>query len=203
MTKEMIIEGVGYLGSLIIVVSMLMTSVKKIRIVNTIGSVIFAVYALIIRSYPTAFMNIFLIGIQIVNLVKLNKAVRNYRIIDCYKDESIVQDLLKSFDRDIHKFFPSFVTNDERKLAFLVCSDSRPVGLMVGVMEDESTLDIELDYAIPEYRDCSVGSCLYNHLSNNWKISRFLFSVPSKNHENYMKKVGYFQREDGKWELDR
>lgn len=203
MTTQMIVEGIGYLGSVLVVVAMLMTSVKKLRIINMVGSAIFAVYALIIRSYPTALMNFFLVGINIYNLFKLSRAVRNYRIIECYKDESIVQDLLRSFEKDIHRFFPSFVVNDERKLAFLVCSDSRPVGLMIGVMADDSTLEIELDYAIPEYRDCSVGSCLYDYISEHWKVTEFLFSVPSNNHEKYMQKVGYFKNENGKWELDR
>ena len=51
MTKEMIIEAVGYLGSFLVLVSFLMTSVVKLRIVNTIGSLIFMIYALIIKSY--------------------------------------------------------------------------------------------------------------------------------------------------------
>ena len=37
----MMIELVGYLGSALVVVSMLMTSVVKLRVVNTIGSAIF------------------------------------------------------------------------------------------------------------------------------------------------------------------
>ena len=64
MTKEMIIEAVGYLGSFLVLVSFLMTSVVKLRIVNTIGSLIFMIYALIIKSYPTAVMNACLVLIN-------------------------------------------------------------------------------------------------------------------------------------------
>ena len=46
MTKEFIIEMIGYLGSLLVLVSFVMTSVFKLRIVNSIGSFIFMVYAL-------------------------------------------------------------------------------------------------------------------------------------------------------------
>ena len=55
------IEIVGYAGSALVLVSFLMTSVFKLRVVNTVGSIIFAIYALIIRSYPTAVMNIALV----------------------------------------------------------------------------------------------------------------------------------------------
>ena len=57
MNSSMMIEMVGYAGSVLVVISMLMTSVVKLRVVNMTGAVIFTVYALLIRSYPTALRN--------------------------------------------------------------------------------------------------------------------------------------------------
>ena len=74
MNVSTIIEMVGYLGSVLVVVSMLMSSVIKWGVVNTVGSGIFAVYALIIHSYPTALMNFCLVTINVYNLIKLSKA---------------------------------------------------------------------------------------------------------------------------------
>ena len=71
MNQSIIIELVGYLGSVLVVISMLMTSVKKIRIVNSCGAGIFAVYALIIHSYPTALMNTCLVLINLYTLAKM------------------------------------------------------------------------------------------------------------------------------------
>ena len=42
----MMIEMIGYLGSILVLISMLMSSVIKLRVINTIGSGIFCVYAL-------------------------------------------------------------------------------------------------------------------------------------------------------------
>ena len=69
----MLIEAFGYLGSLLVLVSMLMTSVVKLRIINTIGSVIFTIYAFIIRSYPTALMNFCLVLINLRFLWKMSR----------------------------------------------------------------------------------------------------------------------------------
>ena len=52
MDTSTIIEAVGYLGSTLVLVSFLMSSVLRLRLVNTAGSLIFAIYALIIRSCP-------------------------------------------------------------------------------------------------------------------------------------------------------
>ncbi len=68
MDSKVIIEIIGYIGSALVLVSMLMTSVVRLRIINLIGSVIFAGYALAIRSYPTAIMNICLAGINAYHL---------------------------------------------------------------------------------------------------------------------------------------
>ena len=60
-----VIEAIGYLGSALVLISFLMASVVKLRVVNAVGSTIFAVYALIIRSYPTALMNVCLVLINL------------------------------------------------------------------------------------------------------------------------------------------
>ena len=198
MNSQTIIECIGYLGSFLVVVSMLMTSVKKLRIVNTIGSVIFTAYALIIKSYPTAFMNICLVAINVYNIIKLKQQEQDYRVIECLKSESIIRDYLTTYEKDINVFFPDFSNNGDNKPAFLVCSDSRPVGIMIGERFDEHTFSIELDYTIPQYRDCSVGVFLYDYLENAQQIDKFILSVNAENHENYLQKMGFIKA-DGKY----
>ena len=76
------IELIGYLGSALVVASMLMSSVVKLRVINTIGSGIFAAYALMIHSYPTALMNACLVGINLYNLAKLTRKERSYDLVE-------------------------------------------------------------------------------------------------------------------------
>ena len=65
------IELIGYIGSWF--VSMLMTSITKLRVVNMTGSVISIIYALIIGSFPVALMNICLLLINAYNIIKLKR----------------------------------------------------------------------------------------------------------------------------------
>ena len=73
MSKEVLIELFGYLGSFLVLISFLMTSVVKLRVINTIGSLIFMTYAVIIKSYPTAVMNFCLVLINLHYLWKMSK----------------------------------------------------------------------------------------------------------------------------------
>ena len=108
MNTELLIELFGYLGSLLVVVSMLMPSVVKLRVINTTGSIIFAMYALIIKSYPTALMNCFLVGINIYYLVRLKKTDKHYDLVEGKRDATFLKYILNYYKDDIKIFFPQY-----------------------------------------------------------------------------------------------
>ena len=106
MNTSTLIEAFGYLGSALVLVSFLMSSVVKLRVVNTVGSMIFAIYALIIHSYPTAVMNFCLVCINLRFLWKLRRQDPSYRLLSMQPGESYVQDFLKNCAEDIARCFP-------------------------------------------------------------------------------------------------
>lgn len=191
MNNSILIEIIGYTGSILVVVSMLMTSVIKLRVVNTIGAGIFAVYALIICSYPTALMNTCLVIINIYNLVKLLKNERQYTMISGKADESFLLYILNYYKEDIKKYFPQFhldLTNID--VAYIVCNADSPAGILLGKKTEGETMEVILDYATPVYRDCSVGTYLYSKLKENG-INRMTCAKVDKKHEAYLKKMGF------------
>ena len=68
-----VIEWVGYISSVIIIASLLMQDIFKLRIVNTIGCVIFAFYGFMVHAYPVAVMNVIMVIINIWFLIKSKK----------------------------------------------------------------------------------------------------------------------------------
>ena len=77
MDTNMLLEIMGYIGSTLVVVSMLMSSIVKLRVINTIGSIISVIYALLCGALPLALMNLCLIIINIYNLILLFKQKGN------------------------------------------------------------------------------------------------------------------------------
>lgn len=65
------LEIFGYMGTLLILISMMMSSVKKLRIINICGSFISMVYALLCNTYPIVFLNLGLIIINVIQIYKL------------------------------------------------------------------------------------------------------------------------------------
>ena len=193
-----VIEAVGYTGSLLIVISMLMTSVKKLRIVNTAGSIIFTTYALIIKSYPTALMNLCLIIINFVNIYRLYKAGKTYTVIECYKNESIVQLYLKQNLPDIKKFFPDFSPEAAgNSKAFFIFTGSMPIGIAIGEISKNSNFNIELDYTIPSHRDYTVAKFLYAYLKSKYGIKKVFFKSTLNAGDTYLEKMNFKKTEAG------
>lgn len=65
------LEIFGYFGTALIFLSMMMTSVTKLRIVNMAGSFVSAIYAVICNTWPVVILNVGLIIINIVQLIRL------------------------------------------------------------------------------------------------------------------------------------
>lgn len=65
------LEIFGYIGMALVLISMMMTSVKWLRIVNMSGAVICAIYGIMTNTWPTALLNLGLLIIQVVQLHRL------------------------------------------------------------------------------------------------------------------------------------
>ena len=190
------IEAFGYLGSALVLVSFLMSSVVKLRIVNTAGSLIFAIYALIIRSYPTAVMNFCLVCINLRFLWKLRRRDPSYRLLTLQPGEGYVQDFLRRWAEDIARCFPGRRPEDtEPNRAYMVFHGDEPAGILLG-READGVLNVGLDYSTPAYRDCSVGEFMLEKLQRPLRIC---YGDAEEEHLPYLKNLGFTEK-DGVWE---
>ena len=66
------LEFLGYLASTLVAISLMMRSLTKLRVINLSGSLLFTVYGFSIGAYPVAFLNAFVV---LVNIFYLQKQV--------------------------------------------------------------------------------------------------------------------------------
>ena len=199
MSTQTIIELVGYLGSALVLVSFLMTSVVKLRIVNTLGSFIFMVYALIIHSYPTAVMNFCLVLINLHFLWKGRHTGKQYDLVQLNKDDRYLHYLINRQYDDIKKCFPGIDFRgvqdlDKVNRCYVVTSLGAPAGITLG-KEEAETIDLVLDYTLPEYRDFSIGAFLMKKLKQQG-VDKLTFSGPVEHHLAYLNKMGFVKNGD-------
>ena len=66
-----VIEWVGYAASICIAISLLMTDMFKLRIINTIGCILFVIYGFNIKAYPVGVINLFIFFVNIYYIIRL------------------------------------------------------------------------------------------------------------------------------------
>lgn len=195
MDTKMIIEIVGYIGSLLVLVSFLMTSVFKLRVVNTIGSFIFMVYALIIKSYPTAIMNFCLVLINVRFLWKMSHSSNEYELVEVDSNDKYLDYLLNYYKKDIMSVFPNTDFDFKNKnVNYVITSSGKPVGITMG-HEENNVIEFLFDYTIPEFRDLSIGKFLLEKLKERG-IKKVISKAPTESHAKYLESNGFVKDGD-------
>jgi len=194
-TSRVIYEVIGYVGTALVVLSFFMSSVYKLRVINTIGSLVSIVYGLLVNVYPTVLLNVCLALINIVFLWKhlSKKNQKIYMAKEVNAKDPLVSFFLSEHKNEILKFFPNFKNDSESfDLARIVFCEDTFAGLLLGKKNEGDELDIKLDYATPAFRDFSVGKYLYEELKKSG-IKKCKFMADVQGSLVYLKKVGFME----------
>ena len=200
MNSKTILEAVGYFATGLVLISFLMTSVVKLRLINLIGSAIFTVYAVLIKSYPTAILNLGICAINVFFLIRLLRTEKHTTLELAQPDDAYIRSFLARYREDIRKYFPDFSEKAPSDAAYFVCDDLTPRGLLLGKKQDDGSLLIHLDYATPTYRDNSIGRFLYPKLLEAYTALEF--DKVSRKHRKYLLKMG-FEKKGGRYRLEK
>jgi uncharacterized protein with PQ loop repeat len=65
------IEILGWVATLVIIVSFLVNDIKTLRTFSLIGAILWIIYGFVIQSSSIVFLNLVIIGIQIYKLYKI------------------------------------------------------------------------------------------------------------------------------------
>ncbi|MCW8336051.1 hypothetical protein, partial [Vibrio paucivorans] len=154
------VEWFGYLASLVVLVSLTMTSIVKLRVINFIGCLLFAAFAYFIDSYPTMLMNLGIAGINVYYLYGLYTAKERFKLIGASVDSEYFQHFVQTNQADIERQTDvgALKTADT---AFYMLRNNSIAGVLVGNCNDSETLDIQLDFVTPEFRDMKIAHYYY------------------------------------------
>jgi len=191
----LVLEIIGYAASVIIAISLMMSSLLKLRLINLVGSTMFSVYGFAIGAIPVGVLNGFIALINIYYLVKMNPVKDYYKILHVRPDNFYLGEFVEFYAADIRKFFPSFQFDPiKNKYSFFVLRNMAAAGVVLARELNSNTLIIGLDYVTPEYRDLKPGKFIYQSQKDLFKKAGYnkLVSYPeNKFHEKYLKKMGF------------
>lgn len=186
-----LVEVVGYLASVLVAISLMMSSIVKLRIINLIGSLIFTFYGIIISAYPVALVNGFIAIVNVYYLFEIFSAREYFDVLEVEPDSEYLKYFLSFHQKEIKKYVPNFSFDSGNNRVIFVLRNSVPAGLVCAKNIDDETVFVNLDYVIPGYRDFKIGRYVYKKFFKENNI-RKIFTYPgNETHNKYLRKMGF------------
>lgn len=189
-------EIVGYVGSVLVALSLSMKNIRLLRRINLIGAFTFSMYGLLIGAMPVFALNGYIVLIDIYYLYKMHKTKEEFKMVPVLdKKHNYLNLFLDYYLDDILKFFPKFDRNKINNFeCFFILRDLRTVGILIVEQISDEEIKIHLDYVIPDYRDLKSGKFLYNtEIKHFQDLGYKTISTESnvKDHIKYLLNVGF------------
>jgi hypothetical protein len=191
-------EVIGYAASALVVLSLTMTSVVRLRTISLVGSLTFVVYGVLIESIPIVITNA---AIAVINVWFLRNELglrRDLGASPIPADAPFLLDFVEFHRADITRFQPDFRMPARDPFALLLTRDGLPAGAVLGERRGDE-LHIVLDHVLAPYRDSRLGEWLYGAGVGVFRAAGFerLVSEPGdETHRGYLERVGFHRAGD-------
>lgn len=159
------LEALGWIGSAVIVWSLLQTQLSRLRMLNLVGALVLVVFNLILGVWPMVGLNVVLAGINLWHLVHSRREKHDahaYEVLEVGGDDTFLRHVLRVHGADILRFNPTFVHEPfGAETAYLVLRGDETVGVVLMRDEGAGTARLLLDYVTPRFRDLSPGEFVF------------------------------------------
>lgn len=155
----------GWVGSALLIYSLLQTRVLRFRVLNLIGCVMLVVFNAVAAVWPMFGVNVVLSVINvwfIVAFLRHRHDDKVFEVLGVRPEDEYLRHVVRVHAGDIEKFNPGFMHDPfaPDQSAFLIQKGDETVGVVL-IEADGPTARILLDYVTPRYRDVSPGEFVW------------------------------------------
>lgn len=156
----------GWLGSALLIFSLLQTRVLRFRLLNLVGSVTLVIFNALLEVWPMVGLNVVT---TVINLWFIARMLREqhdaavFEVLQVGPRDIYLQHFLRVHESDIRKSQPGFAIADmtDEDLAFQVEKGDETVGVVV-IRREGDVAKVLLDYVTLRFRDFSPGEFVWN-----------------------------------------
>lgn len=196
LVPELFIQFAGYLASLLLALSLLVTNDLRFRWLNTGGCLAFIVYGILIHAFPIILTNGILFFINVVALVKIYRRREDFDLLEFEANSTLIQKFLRFYEADFKAYFPGFQwDNHENTVRFVVLRDMNLANVFVATLAADGTAFVQCNYTIPKYRDYKVGRYIFEKEKDflpSKGIKKLVYTeVTNKGHREFLDRMGF------------
>ncbi|SDB91032.1 hypothetical protein SAMN05216410_0857 [Sanguibacter gelidistatuariae] len=160
-----LLDLVGWVGSAILVWSLLQTRIVRLRVINLVGCIILIVFNTLAGVWPMMGLNV---GLAVINVYHLRKLLlarhspAQYTVLAADPGEEYLRYLLRVHAADIAAFNPHFdADRTPFEQGYLILHEDETVGLVLLHDAEDGLAQIALDYVTPRFRDFTPGEFVF------------------------------------------
>ena len=200
------LDVVGWLGSVLLVYSVMQARVLRFRVLNLAACVVLTGFNAALGIWPMVAMNIALCAINawhIRALVSTRHDEETYTVLEVAPTDEYLRHVLRVHEADILVNQPDLVfdPNAEDAVAFLVQRADETVGVVLIRDQGDGIAHVLLDYVTPRYRDFSPGEFVWRRSSALSDHGFTVVRTPRRMVAPYYARLGFSPIEDGGYEL--
>jgi len=199
-----LLQIIGYVGSALVLLSLMMSNIYRLRVINLMGASVACFFAVMTKSYPFMVMNGCIAVIDIYYLIQMHRREDMFSTLQIYNRQSSFLNRFMEFyrDRDNTAYPQEFDLDlvDDPQI-FFILRNLIPVGLLIYTEEPYKVIRIHMDYISPDYRDMKNAKFLYRDALRSKLRERGFTTIEAspynKSFEKYLQKVGFKKEEKG------
>ncbi len=199
------LDVVGWLGSALLIYSVMQARVLLFRVLNLAACVVLTGFNAALEIWPMVAMNVALTAINawhIRTLVGTRHDEESYAVLEVGGQDEYLRHVLRVHEADILRFQPDLVWDGaaDGNLAFIVQRGDETVGVVLLHLEG-ATATVLLDYVTPRYRDFSPGRFVWG--SSDLLAGRGVSDVVTSPSmvAAYYPRIGFEAQPDGSYRL--
>lgn len=200
-TQKILLEVIGYIGLIVCTASFIMTSVRKLRIINGIGAVISAFYSIMIGALPIALMNVIIAILDAYQLWRMRQVHEVFELVPAMSDGAYFKWFVDRYKSELIAFDKTLSFGDAQHVLYYV-RDNEVAGILAYDDKEEGIALIRIDFVIPKYRDFRIGNFFFgpdNPFFKEASITQFVTKTSNPIHEAYLKRIGFSKTSEDEW----
>lgn len=187
------IDWFGHTASVVILVSLTMRSIVKLRWINMVGGAMFSAFGFMIGSMPVALLNLGIVFIDMYYLYRLYNDKDEFAVVEAEVTSKYFHHFLTKNSEGIAEYFqiPEF---EENQKAYYFLRNNNTAGILIGRSITSKVFFIDVDYVTEKYRDFKIGM----HFLGESRISKILkgyeelqTKAKTPAHAKYLEKIGF------------
>ena len=197
------VEVVGWAGATLVVTSLALTSVVRIRLLCLLGGLAFTAYGVLVGAWPVAAANAAVAALSLLHLVRELSRRTDLAAVAIEPAAPFLVDFLGSHAFEIQNSQPDYHPSPRDTFVRLLTRDGLPAGVLIGEPAGRELL-VKLDYVTPAFRDSRIARWLFGPGRSTFTdagFTRLVATAHTSVHRNYLEMLG-FRREASAYVLD-